>query len=293
MEPVRRTVSSRDGVKLFTQVVEKGAKVWLIATHGIGEHLGRHEYLTKLFGNNVNIFQWDLRGHGRSSGEKAYIADFETYLKDLEDCIHYLQKKYGMEKFILFGHSMGALITCGFAKKYFSDELRAEAIIVNAPPVGFPGALGKIVNSVPDNFVSKLASFKPSLPLGGLVDLKLLSHKPEIAEEYVEDKFNRLKLHTKLIFEMVNFSRDIFSSPIEANIPCTCTYGTSDKVVDVGMLENYFNNIDHDFELLSIDGAYHEIHNELDKYRIPYFEILKERVHNIVFEVVEESTQQE
>lgn len=284
MEPVKRTITLRDGVKLFTQVFEKGSNVWLIATHGIGEHLGRHQYLESVCGHDVNIFQYDLRGHGKSSGEKAYIKDFDQYYKDLEDCIAYLVHKYEMKNYILFGHSMGALITYGFLKKYLSSDTKLPlGAFLNAPPVALPGALGKAVGFVPDSIISKLASYKASIPLGGLVDLKHLSHRPEIAAEYVEDKFNHLKLHTKLLLELVKESRDVFSSALEIELPLYCSYGTKDGIIDPDALKEYFTQVQTAVTLRAIDGAYHEIHNELDKYRIPYFEFLKKSINTIVY----------
>lgn len=292
MEPVRRTIPMRDGVKLFTQVFEKGSNTWLIATHGIGEHLDRHGYLNNLCGHDLNIFQYDLRGHGRSSGEKAYISNFEQYYQDLDDCIRYLKEKYHMKDYILFGHSMGALITCGYAKKYLAnpDEeiLLPKGIIVNAPPVAFPGALGKVVAMISDSVVGKLASFKASLPLGGLVDLKHLSHRPEVAQEYVEDKYNHLKLHTKLLLELVNASRDVFSSSLGVNIPVTCSYGSKDGIVSPEAIAKYFKEIMPEATLKVIDGAYHEIHNELDKYRVPYFEFLKASISSLIYTEISE-----
>ena len=81
-----------DGVELHGQIREVGSQIWLIATHGIGEHLGRHNYLIDLFGHDFNVFQYDLRGHGQSQGKPAYIEDFFQYMEDLQEIINYLPK---------------------------------------------------------------------------------------------------------------------------------------------------------------------------------------------------------
>ena len=65
----------KDGVELHAKIQETGSPIWLIHTHGIGEHLDRHQYLTDLFGKDFNIFQYDLRGHGRSLGPSAYVEE--------------------------------------------------------------------------------------------------------------------------------------------------------------------------------------------------------------------------
>ena len=91
-------IKMRDDVELHAEIREVGSRVWFIATHGIGEHLGRHSYIPELFGSDFNIIQYDLRGHGRSMGEPAHIVDFEDFQKDLGEIINYIKKKYKIIK---------------------------------------------------------------------------------------------------------------------------------------------------------------------------------------------------
>ena len=46
---------------------------------------------------------------------------------------------------------------------------------------------------------------------------------------------------------------------------------------------SYFTEIDKSFKLTVIDGAYHEIHNEIEKYRKPYFDYLKNIMNELLF----------
>ena len=103
-----------------------------------------------------------------------------------------------------------------------------------------------------------------------------------VDEDYVNDEFNVLKPHSKLILELVKASKDVFSKPIRIECPAFCSYGSEDRIVNVGHLENYLNMIDKSFKVQAFDGAYHEIHNEIEKYRLPYFEFLKESLLSIL-----------
>ena len=38
-----------DGETLHSSIAENGTPVWIIVTHGLGEHSGRHQYIHKLF----------------------------------------------------------------------------------------------------------------------------------------------------------------------------------------------------------------------------------------------------
>lgn len=276
-------IKMRDDVELHAEIREVGSQVWFIATHGIGEHLGRHSYIPDLFASDFNIIQYDLRGHGRSMGEAAHIVDFEDYQKDLGEIINYLKKKYKMDRYILFAHSMGALITAGYLENHVEEDLYPERIFLNAPPVGYTGPLGKVVKYSPRSIFATLASIPQSVKLGGLVDLNYLSHDPKTKEEYEGDDLNALKLHTKLLLEMVKSSGIVFSKPIRPKCPAFVTVGSEDMIVSVPELVHYFDIIEKGFKVRVIEGAYHEIHNEIEKFRLPYFEYLKECLIDCVY----------
>lgn len=285
MNKESKFISVGNGLELHAQIKEVGSKVWLVATHGIGEHLGRHNYLHDIFGHDLNIFQYDLRGHGKSIGRRAYIDDFSDYMNDLKLMIQFLRKRYKMERFVLFGHSMGALITSGFLKNYVTEDIYPEAVFINAPPVGLPGKLGQVFSEyIPLEGIEKLKSLPFSLRLGGLVDLNKLSHASKVAINYKKDPLNSLKLHTKLLMELAYSSKDVFSSPLSPKCPAFCSYGSEDVVVDIAMLEDYFKNIETSFELKKFNGAYHEIHNEIKKYRDPYLSYLEKSIKEVIFD---------
>lgn len=268
-------IKVRDGVELFAQIRESGKKSWLIAVHGIGEHLGRHKYLYDLLGDQFNIIQYDLRGHGKSHGARAWVGDFFDHMKDLAEVTQYLYDHYKMDRYVLFAHSMGALIASGFLKLHLSEAcMPPEAVFINAPPVGFPGPLGHIVRYSPKAVFKKLADLTVSVPLSGLVDLKYLSHDPKVKSDYIADDLNCLALHTKLLLELVKASGIVFDGPINPQMPAYVTVGTEDKVVGFNDLIKYFKHTEHHFKLKVFKGSYHEIHNEVEEFRKPYLEYL-------------------
>ncbi len=265
----------RDGVELHVEIRERGHKEWLIVTHGIGEHLKRHRYIAELFSGNYNIVFYDLRGHGLSGGQEAYISDFEEFILDLEEIIGVVKNRFRMEEYVLFGHSMGALITARFIQERASKDFYPKKVFINAPPVGFSGVAGQFVSWAPFQLLDGLTKLPMSTKLGGLVDLNYLSHNPMVKKEYIEDVKNHLKLHTKLVLELAKSSHQTFSRPIHPRCPAFVTVGSQDKIVSYSQLVSYFQVIEKNFTLQVIDGAYHEIHNEIDKYRLPYFDYLK------------------
>lgn len=271
----RRMIEMSDGIKIHCDIHESGHKWWIIASHGAGEHLERHDYLSHLFNADFNVLRYDLRGHGRSEGKRAYVSEFTRFFVDLDEVISYLRKEYKMENYALFGHSMGGLITAGYLQNYAKKDFYPGLVFFNAPPAGYNGVLGKLVDILPVSAV-KSVSCLPSVALSGLVDIKYLSHDPRVSDAYKKDELVSLSLHTHLLFGMAAIGKQVFSKEIKPDCPTYCTGGSGDQVVNISMLKKYFETIEKKVKYLEFEGAYHEIHNEIEKYRKPYLDYLKE-----------------
>lgn len=268
-------ITLSDGTEIYTEILETGNPVWVIALHGVGEHLGRHNYLPELLGHDFNIFQFDLRGHGKSRGRRVYIEDFHQYYKDLLELIYELKKIYKMKRYVIFGHSMGGLITSGFMQQYAPQDFYPERVFINAPPVNVPGVLGELVRLSPKNLTEILSEIPVSLKVSFGVDLKKLSHDPLVCENYLKDELNSTSLHTKLLLELVKASKEVYAKPIRIKCPAFCTVGTDDAVVSYKDIKDYFNFVEKGFRFKEFPGGYHELHNEVDKFRKPYLSFLK------------------
>lgn len=264
-----------DGMELHLEIKENASPLWLIATHGIGEHSGRHAYLSDLFGQDFNICHYDLRNHGKSAGKKSHVTDFQSFINDLHEIIFYLKERYKMKNYILFGHSMGALITSAYLQNKVDKDFYPSKVYLNAPPVGYPGPLGAITRMTPRGLWQSLSRLPVSLPLKDLIDLSDLSHNSEVKTNYINDEYNCLRLQSCLILGMVKTSLEVFSRPLRPQCPAFVSVGSGDRIVSVSELKSYFSMVEKAFQLRIFDGAYHEIHNEIEVYRKPYFEHLK------------------
>ena len=275
MNGEKKFLTNNENININLEIFEASKERWLIVTHGIGEHLGRHkDYILELFSSSHNIAFYDLRGHGNSDGKKGWVQEFGSYYDDLQSVVSFLRQEYRLEKYILFGHSMGALITAGAIQKG-GLEPEPEKVYLNAPPAAIPGALGKIVDFVKSDWLEKLSNNGKGLYLKGLVDLNQLSHNSAIKSEYVSDPLCLLSLHSALLFKMIKESRRVFSKPLGVGYPVFASVGSADKIVSAQALVEYFSFVEKNVRFKLIEGGFHEIHNEFDQYKKPYFEFLK------------------
>ncbi len=272
-----------DGTTLFYRLKEVDSPYWIISTHGIGEHCGRHKYLDNLLGDRFNIFQYDLRGHGKSSGERGNVNDFDDYQHDLAEVLSFLKTKYRMKKYIMFGHSMGALIVAAHLQEQKVEDSNLEFVYLSSPPVGVGGGLGEVVRTIPGELFNYLSKFNKGLMLPGMIDVKLLSSDPVVGQKFMDDDLTLKTLHSKLLLGLMAKSKNVFSRPLRIKCPVVCSVGSDDKIVSVSELVNYFTLIDKSVKVQIFKKARHEVHNEIEDLREPYLTFLRESIMHSVY----------
>lgn len=279
-----REIKSFDGTSLRCLVRENGSSKWLVVSHGLGEHSGRHEHMLKLFSQSFNIAIYDLRGHGKSGGQRAFVEDFGDFSKDLQAVLDYLRAQFNLNQYALFGHSMGGLITAHYMQNTtFAPGEYPEKVYLSSPAVAAPGLMGPLFSLSPELFFEGLLKL-PSIPLAGMLNLKKLSHDTRVYEAYVKDELCQLKIHTKLFFELLKTARDVFSRPLRIECPLFCSVGSGDVLVNPKMIETYFTDVEKNAQLKVFEGGYHELHNEIDKYKKPYLNYVRQCLTGLTFE---------
>jgi len=75
------------GVRIFTQSwrPEGEARAAVVIHHGLKSHSEHYDELARrLVGHGLAVYALDMRGHGRSAGQRAALDDFEELLADLD-----------------------------------------------------------------------------------------------------------------------------------------------------------------------------------------------------------------
>src|SRR3989338_3706009 len=86
--------SSFDGTELFYRWWNKGVPDHLFLIHGFGEHSGRYlEFIHELEALPISIAIYDLRGHGRSKGERVYVKSFDELINDTDQFRSLIEQK--------------------------------------------------------------------------------------------------------------------------------------------------------------------------------------------------------
>ena len=129
-------IKSFDNEKLYIKIYEidnpKGA---VQVVHGMMEHQDRYEELAhKLNKIGYVVVTSDLRGHGKNAKELGFFKEklgYEALVKDQIEITKYIKNSLNISNVIIFGHSMGSIITRVLIKNNSNDF---EKVILT----GFP-----------------------------------------------------------------------------------------------------------------------------------------------------------
>src|SRR5688572_1860940 len=107
-----------EGLSIFWQswrgTAEPRAVVVLI--HGAAEHCNRYGYVVeKLAPAGFPVFALDLRGHGRSQGDRMVIDRMENAVADIDQVVTRAREEVPGVPLFLLGHSMGGAIALEYA----------------------------------------------------------------------------------------------------------------------------------------------------------------------------------
>jgi alpha-beta hydrolase superfamily lysophospholipase len=174
------TILSADGTKLALQQFSGDGPVLaeVLVIHGYADHGGRYreisEHLTRA---GLRVTTLDLRGHGRSEGQRGYVASFLDYHADVSAALATLD--VARPHFIL-AHSMGAMLVLDYLAQ---NAPKLAGLIVTNPFLAMAEAPPKA-----KLLVGKAAAFlAPRLSLPSGLAPASISRDPAMVEAYRKD----------------------------------------------------------------------------------------------------------
>jgi alpha-beta hydrolase superfamily lysophospholipase len=241
------------GVRLFRQAwrPEGAVRAVLANIHGLGDHSGLYPTLVDhLVARGIAVHAPDLRGNGRSPGQRAYIGRWEEFREDLRCFLDVVRgEEPGLPLFLL-GNSLGGLIVLEFALHH-PDGLRG--VIAASPPLGrlaVPAPLllaGRVLSRVWPRF---------SLQTG--LDLEGLARDPIVARTVLADPLFHRYGTARLSTEVVAAIAWVQTGAPRFPLPLLVLHGGADRMVPPEGSRRFVAAAGHpDRRLIEYPDGYH------------------------------------
>lgn len=110
-------VESAKGLKIFVRSwsPESQSRAVIVVCHGVNSHGGQSVWPAEQFvASGFTVFALDLRGRGRSEGERFYVEDVADYVSDVGNTIALAKSRNPGLPVYLLGHSAGGVVSATY-----------------------------------------------------------------------------------------------------------------------------------------------------------------------------------
>ena len=248
------------GLKIATRSwsPEGKPRAIMILVHGFNAHSGYMVWPGEQFtANGFATYALDLRGRGKSEGERFYIENFSEYLADVDGLVKIAREENPGLPVYMLGHSAGGVIATSYV---FDHQPEIAGLICEsfAFDVGIPDVASLILKG--------LSHLTPHLHVFTLKN-EIFSRDPDAVARMNNDPLianesqpattsaELLKAADRLLKNMPNFTTPVF-----------IIHGTEDKATRYQGSQYFYDHAGSTDKTLKLyEGFYHDLLNDVDK----------------------------
>ena len=259
MEVTERTFTSWDGAELFYRswIPNTATDKALLLFHRGHEHSGRwQETVDSLDLDDVTIFAWDARGHGRSAGDRGAAKSLHDVVKDVDAFARHVSETFGMpiENMIVLAHSLAAVGVTAWVHDY-APPIRAMILATAAFRVKL-----YIPFAVPGLHILRPRFVK------SYVKSKMLTHDPEQAARYDSDQLIFRQIAVNLLLDLHDTAKRLVADAGAIQTPTLMIGAGKDWVVSLKAQQKFFDRLSSTNKRFEIfPDAYHAIFHETNR----------------------------
>jgi alpha-beta hydrolase superfamily lysophospholipase len=261
--PQEQWLDGKGGLKIFTRHwrPESAPRAALVICHGVNSHGGQYLRAAEEFvAAGFAVTALDLRGRGRSEGERFHVDDVADYVSDLSQTIELAKSHDPALPCYLLGHSAGGVVSVSYALDY-QDRLaglicESFAFRVFAPDFAL-------------TLLKGASHILPDLPALKL-KMKDFSRDPAwvaelLADPYTQDETQPVETVAALVRAGDRMEKEFGT----ITLPVLIMHGTADKATRPDGSQEFFDHAGSaDKQLILYEDYYHDLLNDLGRERV-------------------------
>ena len=237
------------------------ARAVLVMCHGVNSHGGQYVWPAEQFAAaGFAIYALDLRGRGKSEGERFYVEDIAEYVGDVANTIQLAKSRNPGLSVFLLGHSAGGVVSASYTLDHQAEitGFICESFAFQVPAPGFALATIKALSHV-----------APRLPV-----LKLrnedFSRDPQVVERLNSDPLIAHEVQPAItVAALVRADERLKEEFPRITLPVFILHGTADKAtVPHGSQFFYDTAGSKDKTLKLYEGHYHDLLSDVGKEQV-------------------------
>jgi alpha-beta hydrolase superfamily lysophospholipase len=257
------SVQVEGGLELFSRCWRPAGapRAVVVLVHGFLAHSGLYGWVAEqLVDDGLAVYAFDLRGHGRSQGDRYWVDEFNDYLGDLDAIVTMARaREPGLPVFLL-GHSAGGVVATMYAQSHqgLLAGLISESFAFEVPPPELVlGALKGIAAILPRAPVLKLHEADFSRDPAVVERMKgdpLINHEPGPAQT---------------VAELIRAHDQLGKSFGSITLPVLILHGTADKATRPHGSQRFYDEVGSTDKTLQLyEGHFHDLLNDVGKEQV-------------------------
>jgi alpha-beta hydrolase superfamily lysophospholipase len=253
-------IDSSKGVKIFVRSwrPETAPRAVVVICHGVNSHSGQYLWAGEQFAAaGLAAYALDLRGRGRSDGERFYVEDVADYVSDVAATVALAKSREPNLPVFLLGHSAGGVVSSVYTLDNQAGlaGFICESFAFQVPAPGFALAAIKGISHI-----------APRLPV-----LKLknedFSRDPNAVEALNNDPLTAHEVQPAItVAALVRADERLRDEFPQITLPVLIMHGTDDKATVCHGSQFFYETAgSRDKTLKLYDGHYHDLLNDTGK----------------------------
>lgn len=233
----------------------------MLIVPGFNSHSGYFGWVAEqLATNGFASYAVDLRGRGKSDGERFYVDSFSDYVSDVEGLMAVARAEHPGKRLYVLGHSAGGVIACVFTIENQSElsGLICESFAYQVPAPDFVLAVLKGVSHIAPH--AHVLALKNKDFSRDPVFVAAMDADPLIAHETQP---------TKTVAEMARADERLKREFSSITLPVFIMHGTKDVVTRPSGSQFFYDNVgSRDRTLKLYEGHVHDLLNDVGKEQV-------------------------
>ena len=251
------------GLRLFVRSWRSSgqARAVVVICPGFNSHSGYYAWVAEQFtADGLAVYALDLRGRGRSDGERFYVEKMSDYASDVATLMALVKSREPGLPLFLLGHSAGGVVSSIYMLEHQSElaGFICESFAFQVPAPDFALAVLKGLSHVaPHAHVLKLNNEDFSRDPNAV---KAMNDDPLIANEVQP---------TLTVAEMVRADERLKKEFPLIKIPVLILHGTLDKTTKPSGSQLFYDTAGSTDKTLRLyEGHYHDLLNDVGKEKV-------------------------